>query len=410
MPRPATGQVVERETARGTVFALRFRAYGDREYVTLGAECEGWTTAKAEDELEHVMGQVRRGTWRRESPTTVAQEDLPASTPTFRVFASDWLADKAPSLAAKTVSSYTWQLTDHLLPFFARHRLEEITVAEIDRYRHFKVREGRLCGGEINRTLTRLGQILDVADEYDLIDRNPLRKNPKNRRLKVSKPRAVWLDRAEQIKSLLEAARALDVEARADRRHVRRGVIIATLVFAGLRMDELCGLRWRDVDLAGGRLNVADSKTDAGRRYVDLLAPLREDLAAIRPPNARGSAYVFATREAGRPDGNHLRSRVFNAAVARANATLEDDGHAQLPEGLTPHKMRHTFASLLVATGADPVHVMEQLGHTDPAFSLRIYSHAMRRDPGERARLRALIQGVDWALDTSVEAEASVTI
>lgn len=64
---------------------------------------------------------------------------------------------------------------------------------------------------------------------------------------------------------------------------------------------------------------------------------------------------------------------------------------APLPDGLTPHKLRHTFASVLVASGVDPGTVMDQLGHTDPAFTLRVYRHGMRRDPVERQRLRALV-------------------
>jgi integrase len=47
---------------------------------------------------------------------------------------------------------------------------------------------------------------------------------------------------------------------------------------------------------------------------------------------------------------------------------------------LTPHKLRHTFASLLVALGTDPGVVMDELGQTDPGFTLRVYRHSMRRD------------------------------
>ena len=62
-----------------------------------------------------------------------------------------------------------------------------------------------------------------------------------------------------------------------------------------------------------------------------------------------------------------------------------------LPDSLTPHKLRHTFASLLVALGTDPGAVMDQLGHTDPAFTLRVYRHGMRRDPEAKDRLRELV-------------------
>jgi len=55
--------------------------------------------------------------------------------------------------------------------------------------------------------------------------------------------------------------------------------------------------------------------------------------------------------------------------------------------------LRHTFASLLFAVGEDPPSVTYQLGHTDPAFTLRVYAHAMRADPRDRARLRAIVAG-----------------
>jgi integrase len=72
--------------------------------------------------------------------------------------------------------------------------------------------------------------------------------------------------------------------------------------------------------------------------------------------------------------------------------TLTDVHEAPLPDGLTPHKLRHTFASILVALGVDAGSVMDQLGHADPAFTLRIYRHGMRRDPAAKQRLRALVE------------------
>lgn len=68
-----------------------------------------------------------------------------------------------------------------------------------------------------------------------------------------------------------------------------------------------------------------------------------------------------------------------------------------LPEGLTAHKLRHTFASLLLAHDPDPANAMAQLGHTDPGFTIRVYTHLMRRSPDERDALKALISGAEKA-------------
>jgi integrase len=51
----------------------------------------------------------------------------------------------------------------------------------------------------------------------------------------------------------------------------------------------------------------------------------------------------------------------------------------------------------LVAIGKDPTYVMQQLGHTDPVFTLRVYAHTMRRSEDERKRLKALVEGHDWS-------------
>ena len=64
-------------------------------------------------------------------------------------------------------------------------------------------------------------------------------------------------------------------------------------------------------------------------------------------------------------------------------------------ESTTTYKLRHTFASTLIACGEDPASVMAQLGHTDPKFTLRVYTHMMRRGPDERARLKALVRGAE---------------
>ena len=64
-----------------------------------------------------------------------------------------------------------------------------------------------------------------------------------------------------------------------------------------------------------------------------------------------------------------------------------------LPAGVTAHKLRHTFASILFVRGEDPPYVIFQLGHTGPAFMLRVYTHTMRRDESDKEALKALVEG-----------------
>jgi integrase len=439
MPRPATGQIVEDNRGRSTTFGLRFRAYGNREFVTLGTAEEGWTREKADTELQNILADVRRGIWKppKPEPAPAVEQD-----PLFHAFASHWFETSKGEWSENTRLDYQWQLAHHLLPFFKNHRLSQITIAEVDRYRVAKIAESArrtkaladwrkrvaeakdaakrrelarerpprpLSAVCINKTITRLGQILEVAVEYPeyVITSNPARG--KRRRLKVSKSAPVWLDSAEQIEALLDASSELDQHAKIKGGHDQKGglvyrrTLLATLVFAGPRIGELTALQWRDVDLAGNRITVRKAKTDAGMRRIDLLPALRDELAAYKAqaPDIAPDAFVFPSAKGTKMSQENVRARVLAKAVAKASENLTKAGDVPLPEGLTPHKLRHTFASILVALGVDPGSVMDQLGHTDPGFTLRVYRHGMRRDKAARDRLRALVGGAQWEAMTA---------
>src|SRR5204863_4649718 len=127
----------------------------------------------------------------------------------------------------------------------------------------------------------------------------------------------------------------------------------------------------------------------------DMLPLLREILTEHKAAseNTGPDDPVFVTSSGKSRSRHNLRKDVVDAVVAHANRLVEARGAQPLPLGITPHKLRHTVASILVAIGRDPTYVMQQLGHTDPAFTLRVYSHTMRRSEEERERLRALVQG-----------------
>lgn len=406
MARRATGQIVEHAGKDGHTYrSLRFRAYGQRQSLSLGAV----SRQQAEQELRGVLADVERGTWQPAAPLP-GPPPAPVD-PTFHEFAEQWWVEHEREWRKNTRLDYRWRLERHLLPFFGEHRLSQITIAEVDRYKAAKLAErDGLSGASINKTLTTLSAILESAEERELVPRNPARG--RRRRVRAATPRRSYLDTAEQITALLDAARELDAEAREDRRHVERRATLATLAFAGLRIGELLDLRWRDVDLANGRLRVGDAKTDAGRRDVRLRPALRDELAALkaRRRHTPSTGRVFGTVAGERQSPSNVRQRVLERAVTRANELREEAGEPPLPEGLTPHSLRRTFASVLYAVGESPATVMAEMGHTDPALALRIYAQAMARADEEQGRLRALLEGVQMApvenLDRSVSAQA----
>jgi integrase len=236
-----------------------------------------------------------------------------------------------------------------------------------------------------------LAQILEVAVEYGHLDRNPA--SGRRRRLKAPRPRPVHLDTADHFAALLEAASALD-GGKAAQTSGRRAAM-ATLLFAGLRAEEVAALRWRDVDLANGRLYVGRAKTDAGVREIDLLPILRDELAAHKAARAAtGPDDIVFVTSGGKP--REPRQRPSSACCGADRA--EADGSSQsatspLCRGVVASQVAPLlhFAPRRARQGPRIRHGTAR--HTDPAFTLRVYTHVMRRDPVERERLRALVEG-----------------
>jgi integrase len=389
MARPATGQVIETTTSRGRVYALRFRAYGKRHYLTLDVGSHH----EAEQELANVLADVRRGIWQPPGPAPVVE--VPAEVPTFHEFASQWIADRESELGARTIEDYKWALSNHLLPFFARHRVDEITVREVDRYRTTKLAEGALSANSINKTLTRLSQVLALAVEYDLIPANPAAG--KRRRAKGTKPRRPYVE-AEQLMTMLDAAAAKPPLLAG-----RGRALLATLAGAGLRIDEALSLERRHVNLARGTLTIAKSKTDAGVRVVDLTPALRDELATYldRSPWKSPTDLVFPTSSGRKDTRQNVRKLLFLPVIERANKKLAER-KIELIGSVRPHGLRRTYASLRAACGDDLVFISRQLGHEDVRFTLNVYAQAVKRrermTDAERAEFDRAVEWSQWAV------------
>ena len=195
--------------------------------------------------------------------------------------------------------------------------------------------------------------MLEAAVEYGYLDRNPA--TGRRRRLKADAPKRRFLE-AEQVRALLDGAG-------------KHRTLLATAIMAGgLRVSEVAGLRWRDVALAGGRLRVAASKTEAGVREIDLSPHLREELTGHKAgsPFSRPGDLVFPTEKGTKRDRSAIRRRILRPAIERANRMLEEQGLAPIPEGVTFHSLRHTYASLMAEAGVDAAYTKSQIGHVEP--------------------------------------------
>lgn len=153
--------------------------------------------------------------------------------------------------------------------------------------------------------------------------------------------------------------------------------LILLLAYTGLRWGEAAALKVRHVDLDKRRVRVVATfyevggkqleglpKTGKGRT-VSIPASLVDELRPLVEGRGKDD-LVFTTKRGLSLRANNWRLREFNAAVKQAGLDIE---------GLTPHKLRHTAASLAIAAGADVKVVQQMLGHADAAMTLNIYGH-----------------------------------
>jgi integrase len=129
-----------------------------------------------------------------------------------------------------------------------------------------------------------------------------------------------------------------------------------------------------------------------------LLDELRAHLAAV-PAKLRDThgakLPIFPTRTGGMLNASNLRGRLLKETVKRVNERREKEGRMLLPEKVTPHTLRRTFASLALAAGRDPRWVMGQLGHTDARLTLNVYAQVMQRHRVDEALIRQLMRFPD---------------
>ena len=348
----------------------------------------------------------------------------------FRVFAKRWWRAKQLGLDEDTINDYEWRL-GYLERFFGRFRIGEISPQVVDRFRdelheqaetirkaqerartdkgrrplmetvtdkHGRTYERRrrpLSNTSINAMITLLGQSLQQAVDYELIDRNPVRVGGRSARfLKRTRPKRTFLE-VDEFHALLDAAGELETEARRDFQGLGRRAMVATLGLAGLRISELMDLKVAQVDLTRGRFKLADAKTEAGVREVEITLYLRDELLehamdrrARRLPH-EPSDHFFGTSTGRRRDPDRFRDRILARAVERANVNRQQNGLPPLPE-ITPHSLRRTWATFAAMIGRDPKWIAAQIGHVSPAFTFSVYQQvATRRYVDEQTDLGA---------------------
>ncbi len=284
-----------------------------------------------------------------------------------------------------TTRSYERALRVHIEP----SSLAEVKVTELRRRDLQDFADELLAAGLSARTVSNALNPIQAFYRWE-INRDELTYNPSER---IDLPNGDS-GRKIRIATPTEAATLLAALAVEDR------PVWATAFYAGLRRGELQALRVRDVDFADHLIavergwdqveGVIEPKSRAGRRSVPMLAVLRSYLDAhLRSIGRSGEDLVFGRTTveafyAATVDGR--AKRAWRKANERERAAAQETGREPvLLDPITLHHCRHTFASLLIDSGANPKAIQEFMGHSKIQTTFDVYGHLL---PGSRDEVR----------------------
>ena len=340
--------------------------------VKVGYRGSYWVDAAEGPKRRYITGETREDVAEKLAKAISDRADglvFDAGSTTTGEYLTRWLSDSVRgTVQGSTYRSYGRVVDGHLVPGVGRVKLAKLRPDHIRRlYRSM------LDAGKATRTVqyahTLLKRALAQAVMDGLIPRNAAEavRPPKLKRDEIQPLNA------DQVRALLDAS---DERSRA---------LYTVAVRTGMRPGEILALRWSDVDLEAGTVQInralsegefSTPKTPRSRRRISLSPATVAALKAHRKRQleeriAKAGLWedhglVFPS-SVGTPKSQRNLNREFKNAAK----------HAGLPDHFKLYDLRHTCATLLLARNVHPKYVQELLGHASIAQTLDTYSHVI---------------------------------
>ncbi len=336
--------------------------------------------ADAQRWLDQVTSDLVRGTY----------VDPKAGQLRFGTFAAEWLA--AQTFDVSTHEAVGLRLRVHILPTFGKLELKAIRPSTVQAW--LRDRQAHCAATHVRVLLANLSTILSAAVDDGLLARNPC-DSRSVRAPKVEQNRVVpWT--AEQVAAVVDA-------------HPERYQAVPLVAAGcGLRQGEVFGLRIEDVDflrrkvLVRQQVKIVESRPviappKGGKtREVPLPDAVAEAISEqVRRFPSGESGLVFVSRERKPLVRTYYNPHIWKKALRAAgiDPTRENGMHA----------LRHFYASVLLDAGESIRALADYLGHSDPGFTLRVYTHLMpsSEDRARTAMDRALRSAATDLADSS---------
>lgn len=349
-------------------YLVQYRAAGRSRGYTIGLHGV-WTPEAAKREAKVLLGQVARG------GNPAEERKLDREAITVKDLCTRYLADLEQGLVlgkrgcpkkATTIVTDVGRIQRHLIPLLGNRRVRDLTNADITQAMRdimagktrADVKTEKLRGraivrggvGTATRTIGLFGGILSYAVELGIIDRNPAHgvRKPKD---KVKGRRLS----EQEYRTLGEILR----KAVEDGQYATAAEMIRIIALTGCRRSEIIKLRCDEVDIEGSCLRLANSKEGASVRPVGL--PVLEYFEREYGEDSEG--YVFPGWDDDTPFGSF------------PNHWTKILGKTELAD-ITPHVLRHSFASITNDLGFTEATIAELVGHSRGTVTSR-YIHTV---------------------------------
>ena len=319
-------------------YVLSYRVGGRKRLVTL-ARCSEMSLKAARERAGFELVRIRDG-----EADPLSRREEARRAPTMAEFIAQFFEVEAPAriarerMKAATVEVYRYQADKHILPAIGRHRVADVTRADIERM------VASLPGPSRNRVLALASRLFTLAEKWEL---RPPGTNPTRH---VERAREEARDRVLAPSELAALAKALADAGAGSPANV---AAVRFAAVTGLRIGEVLSVRWEDVDFETGRLTLPETKS--GRRVHDLSSAAVAVLAAL----PRIGDWAFTNN--GKAPATYKRVRETFARAASA-AGLEN---------VRLHDLRRSFMTNAALAGAGAHVLRDLLGHRDTTMADR---------------------------------------
>lgn len=345
-------------TIRGNSAVLAFTYQGKRCRETLPMPPTKSALKQLQQKRQAILYEIRNGIFDYSkhfplSKKAKAFRQGRADQYTIQEALKDWLKRNEPNYELSTLHGYNSAIFHHLIPQFGALKIADLSVIQVKEW----LAKLTCSNKRKNNILIPLRRLYEEMYLEGIIDKNPLDRI-KNLTVTAREPEPFTLDEIEKILGQLAG---------------QERNLIQFAFWSGLRTSELIALCWQDIDFENNRFYVRrakvrgiikGTKTSAGARAVILQDQAKQALLNQYTYTGAANEVVFhdSRKNQAWKNDQSIRKIVWTPALKKAVVKYRE-----------PYQTRHTFASMLLSNGVNPMKVTEQMGHKDWGMIRKVY-------------------------------------